>query len=171
MANTYVKIASVTIGSGGASTATFSGIPQTGYTDLVVKVSARSNRTGTDVDDELRMEFNNNTSGYSTRMIEGTTSVRSTADSGSNFGRGTIPTDNATANTFGNTEYYIPNYTGSANKSVSFDSVAENNASFTVRTLVAALWSNTAAITSIKLSAIGTFEQYSTFTLYGIKNS
>jgi hypothetical protein len=31
----------ITVGAAGASSVTFSGIPQTGYTDLVVKASAR----------------------------------------------------------------------------------------------------------------------------------
>ncbi len=172
MANTYKLIASTTVGSGGAADITFSSIPAT-YTDLLIKVSARTNRSGTDVDDELRLSFNGTTTGYATRMIEGNGStVRSTADADPYFGRGTNPTDNATANTFGNTEYYIPNYATSSNyKTVSFDTVMETNGTFSIMDFVAGRWVNSAAITSCKISAIGTFEQYSTFYLYGIKNS
>jgi hypothetical protein len=47
----------------------------------------------------------------------------------------------------------------------------ENNATLSLMNLAAGLWSNTSAITSIKITAVGTFEQYSTATLYGIKNS
>jgi len=42
---TYQKIATVTVGAGGASNITFSSIPQT-YTDIKVVVSARTDRSG-----------------------------------------------------------------------------------------------------------------------------
>ena len=79
----------------------------------------------------------------------------------------------STANTFANGEFYIPNYAGSTNKSVSADGVTENNATAARATLTAGLWSNTAAINQITLLPIagGTFAQYSTATLYGISNS
>ena len=41
---TMTPIQTVTVGSGGAANITFSNIPQT-YTDLVIKISARSNRS------------------------------------------------------------------------------------------------------------------------------
>jgi hypothetical protein len=169
MSNSYVLLEKVVVGSAGASSVTFANIPQTGYTDLVVKVCARTTRTGTDVDDELQVTFNGSTSGYSTRMIEGNGSTtRSVANSGSYLGRGTLPTDNATASTFGNTEYYIPNYAGSANKSVSIDSTMENNATTSLMLMTAGLWANTAAITSISFTALGPFDANSTFYLYGV---
>jgi hypothetical protein len=40
MATTFIKIASVTVGSGGAASMDFTSIPST-YTDLVIKVSTR----------------------------------------------------------------------------------------------------------------------------------
>lgn len=168
-----VAIQTVTVGAGGAASIDFTNIPQT-YTDLVVKLSVRTTRTGTDVDDEVRMQFNGSGgTAYSTRMIEGDgSSTRSVSDtSQAYFGRGVAPSDNATASTFSNCEYYIPNYTSSNNKSVSFDSTMENNATRSVMTLTAGLWANTAAITSIKVTAIGTFDQYSTATLYGVTSA
>ena len=173
MANTFYKIASVTVGSGGAASIDFTSIPST-YTDLCVKLSVRTTRAGTDLDDEIRLEFNGSGgTAYSARMIEGNGStVRSASDtSQAVIGRGNAPTDNATASTFGSTEYYIPNYASSSNKSVSFDTTMENNATYSIMSLVAGLWSNSAAITSIKFTAVGTFDQHSTATLYGIKNS
>ena len=80
----------------------------------------------------------------------------------------------ATANTFGNMEIYIPNYAGSSNKSVSVNQVGEDNAATAYATLLAGLWSNTAAITSIKLTPFSggaSFVQYSTAYLYGVKNA
>jgi hypothetical protein len=39
MTANYVLLEKITVGAAGASSVTFSGIPQTGYTDLVVKTS------------------------------------------------------------------------------------------------------------------------------------
>ena len=75
-----------------------------------------------------------------------------------------------TASTFGNAELYIPNYTSSNNKSFSADSVTENNATAAYSQLIAGLWSNVTAITSLSLApSSGTFVQHSTATLYGVK--
>ena len=169
MANpTMTLIASNTVGSGGVSSVTFSSIPQT-YTDLVIKISARGNSTGNY--DQLLFTFNGSTTSFTGKYIEGT---GSTANSYSG-GRYVFVNGNAaTTNTFGNAEVYIPNYAGSQNKSYSLDDVGENNATNALSHLTAGLWSNTAAITSITLDtgAYGNgILQYSTFYLYGIKNS
>ena len=78
-----------------------------------------------------------------------------------------------TANTFGSGDLYITNYASSNYKSISTNGVAENNgASDNYLTLANNLWSNTAAITSVTIAAnIDNFVQYSSFYLYGIKNS
>jgi hypothetical protein len=174
MANTYVAIATVTVGSGGTSYIEFTSIPAT-YTDLLLKCSLRSNRTDA-VIDTVGLRFNGNSSAsYNMIRLTGTGAA---ASSGSGSGDTSLfldnpPTDGATASTFGNSEYYIPNYAGSTNKSVSADSVSENNATTAYARLTAGLWSNTSAITSIRLTPdTGTlWNQYSTATLYGIKNS
>jgi len=169
---TYTQIGTgVVVGAGGASEITFSSIPAT-YTDLVIKVSARTTRPGTDIDDELRLSFNGSTSGYTTRMLEGNGStVRSTTETGSYFGRGTCPTDDSPSNIFGNTDYYICNYAGSGNKGVSFDTTMETTASFSYMLIVSGLWASSAAITSCSLTALGTFNQYTTAYLYGVSNA
>jgi hypothetical protein len=88
---------------------------------------------------------------------------------------GNAPAVATTANTFSNTEVYIPNYAGSTNKSISVDAVNEANSSTDFvygLFLNAGIRSNTAAITAIRFSLlVGNFVQYSTATLYGIKNS
>jgi hypothetical protein len=78
----------------------------------------------------------------------------------------------STSSTFNNGELYFPNYLSSSNKSFSIDMVAENNGTTGYNFLDAVLWSYTEAITSISIVAnSGTFVQYSTAYLYGIKNS
>ena len=169
MANTYQLISSATVGSGGTATMSFTSIPST-YTDLVLFVSARTNRAG-DILDELYLTFNSNTSNYSWRRLLGENSA--SGDSGSSRTVILANASNSTANVLGNATVYIPNYAGSGNKPYSVDSVMEQNATNAARQLLAGLWSNSAAITQIDLtsSTSSNFVQYSTAYLYGISNA
>jgi hypothetical protein len=168
MANTFTKIASVTVGSSGAASMDFTSIPAT-YTDLCLKISARtdgSNRTGLIV-------VNNDTTdaNYTTKNLTGTGSAASSSGGNNRFTHW-LNWSSDTASVFSNSEFYFTNYAGSTNKSFSVDSVEENNATAGYQYLVAGLWSNTAAINRLTVTAFsGSFVQYSTATLYGIKNS
>lgn len=172
MANTFIKIATVTVGSGGASTIDFSSIPGT-YTDLCLKVSSRSARAATGTD--WKIEFNGSTSGYKYRRAYGDGAAVYSDESTI----AQIMTDssaNATASVFGSADIYIPNYASSAYKSLSSNTVSENNASganSAYQNMYGGRWDNTAAITSISLKSVQstTFAQYSTATLYGISKS
>ena len=171
MANTYVAIATVTVGSGGAAQIEFTSIPQT-YTDLVIKLSSRS--TYNDYSDNVMLKFNSNSSNYSERTLYNVAGTAGSANQNTNgrldFWHTSAAT--ATASTFGSAEIYVPNYTSSNNKSVSMDTTTENNSTSVVQVLEAGLWSNSAAITSVYLAPVsGNFVQYSTAILYGIKNS
>ena len=169
MATTYEAIATVEVGSGGAADIEFTSIPAT-YTDLLVKVSARS----TDGSWQgMYMRLNGATTNYSSIYLDGTgSSVGSGVITSTGLYVSTIGGTNATSSTFTNSEIYIPNYTSSNNKSLSADGSAENNAIAAYLNLIANLWSDSAAITSILLySAAGNIAEYSTATLYGIKNS
>lgn len=171
MTNTFIKISTVTVGSGGASSIDFTSIPQT-YTDLKIVVSARS--TLAQIYGSGYLQFNGDTSSnYKYIRLGG-----NGASAGTDSATGTTSIiyefvgASSTASIFANAEIYIPNYTGSTQKSVSIDSVGENNAATAYATFAAGLWTNTAAITSIKLySDSQTTVQYSTATLYGIKSS
>jgi hypothetical protein len=170
---TYTLISSVTTGSGTTSTIEFASIPQT-YTDLVLKISARNNRT-TAAFGTMTIQFNSSSSNFVYRQLQGyTTGSNSTTDT-AGF-PASASTDFQTANTFGNAELYIPNYTSSNNKSYSSDFVNENNSSASeaaVMGLIAQTWSDSAAITNIKLGFTSgfTFKQYSTAYLYGVSNA
>ena len=160
---------SVTVGSGGAASITFSAISDT-FTDLLILFSGRVTENTTAVD--IAMTFNGSTSGYSGRTLFGTgSSVGSDPESGSQFSfLITFPGNSTTANTFGNAAIYIPNYTASVAKSVSIDGVMENNATAGRLKIAAGLWNNTAAITSVTLDpgGPGNLAQYSSASLYGI---
>ena len=168
---TYTLIDSEVLASSAASV-TFSSIPAT-YTDLLLKVSIRSSRANTD--DGVELSFNGvaGTSYSSRRIYAFSASPASDSLTGNAFIYAD-PADaaNATASTFTNSEFYIPNYTRSNNKSVSLDNVAENNTTSPLLILVAGLFSNTSVISSIKLKPnVGNVVQYSTAYLYGISNA
>ena len=167
MANTYVAIATTTVGSGGASTIEFTSIPAT-YTDLLLTYSTRQNAGNAP---SLLVKFNNSSSNFSIRYLQGSGSSAYSGTSPSNYAGNSDGSSN-TASTFASGTMYIPNYAGSSNKSYSVDDVQENNATEAYATLIAGLWSQTAAINQITLyNASNSFVQYSTATLYGIKNS
>ena len=168
MPDTFIKIASVTVGSGGTTNIEFTSIPST-YTDLVVKFSLRTNTSAPNQD--ISVFLNNNGSGYSYRLLYGSgTTTSSSSVSSTPFAAAVAAT--ATSNTFSSGEFYFPNYAGSTNKSYSIDQVLENNITNAGAYLMAGLWSNTAAINQISFqTGSGAFVQYSTATLYGIKNS
>lgn len=168
---TYTLISSVTVGAGGAANIEFTSIPSI-YTDLLLVLSLRNSRSG-QVQQEGLITFNSNGANYSERFMRGSGSA---AISGVNsvtsrFELNGFPADGATASTFGSAQLYIPNYAGSNNKSVSAEFIGENNATEAYIYANAMLWSNSAAITSIKIEAGSTFTwvQHSTAYLYGIE--
>ena len=156
----YTKIASITVGASPVTSVTFSSIPQT-YKDLVLKMCAGST-AGLSLQ---YFTFNGSTSNFQY------TAIRAGASSVASFGTGLSGIwagyNSYDTNTFSNSEAYISNYTGSTYKSVSVDGSneqANNTDSYLI--LNAGLWSDTAAITSITVTA--TAQQNSTFYLYGV---
>lgn len=169
MPNTMTLINAQTVGSGGASSITFSSIPQT-YTDLLIKLSGRNNTT----EQNVMLSFNGSTANFSSRLLYGNGSTAASATYTDSRGLN-MNYSTAVANSFSNGELYIANYSNSSiNKTWSSDTVQEDNIANPVYNFMyAGLWSSTAAITSITLTPISSssFVQYSTAYLYGIKNS
>jgi hypothetical protein len=163
----YVLLEKITVGAAGASSVTFSSIPQTGYTDLVVKMSTRTSASS--ITGRVYVAFNGVGTNQTRRLLLGngsSASSGSASDIATDRGTG----NSATASTFANMEMYIPNYTSANFKSVSIDAVGENNATEAYAGLIAGLWSSTAAITAMTLSSSdgGNFMQGTTFYLYGV---
>jgi hypothetical protein len=170
MAKSFELIASSTVGAGGTATVTFSSIPST-YTDLCVVYSARQD-TG---DLSAFTRFNSDSgANYNYKTLYGTGSA---AGSGGGPGQSGLigwqtSASGLTASSFGNTLMYIPNYAGSTQKSVSVDSVIENNATAGYQMMWSAIWTGTSAINNISFTAFSNlFIQYSSFYLYGIIKS
>jgi hypothetical protein len=160
-------IETVTVGAGGVASITFADISQDG-SDLLCVLSGRSQYN---FGDNWRVAFNSLTIGFSSRQLFGTgsTAISATNSPAAN-GLAYVTDGDETANTFGNASLYISNYTSSANKPYSVDGVMENNATGARQNILAGLWSNTAAITSLTLSMEnGPIAQYSTASLYKIK--
>ena len=172
MATTYEAIATVEVGSGGAADIEFTSIPAT-YTDLCLLSSLHfdSANSFSDISVKINGDTGNNYS--SMRLgVQSTTVSTGSATNTYPISLGIPNGDGSGSLIFANTSTYFPNYAGNTYKSISSDSVAEQNATAAYSRLVAGLWSNTAAITSISIYASGfNWKQHSTATLYGIKNS
>jgi hypothetical protein len=129
-----------------AASIEFTSIPQDG-TDLYVLFSGRADTT-----ESVTLSFNTGGT-YAYQRLFGTGSITG-SDTNGQFA---ASSSSQTSNTFGNGSIYIPNYTGSTAKSFSIDSVNENNATAAIQILLAGLWSETAAITTLKITAFSTF--------------
>lgn len=166
MANeTMTLIATQTVGAGGTALLTFSSIPQT-FTDLMLICSVRNEANSP----EVNIYFNGANSNLTSRQLYGNGSSAASNNLGAQLNTygGAVPSA-YTANTFSSTQIYVPNYTSANYKSVSIDAVLENNSTSTYLSIVAGLWSSTAAITSLSyLVGGGDIAENSTFSLYGI---
>lgn len=158
-------IQTIEVPSGGSSAITFSNIPQI-YDDLVVVASLRDGSSA--VAGSVRLWLNGSNANFSFRDLQGTGSSAGSG-SGSNGFLGNTVGNTATANTFSNLSLCIPNYRSSNNKSFSVDNVTETNGTTAYQNLVAGLWANTAAVSSLALVADSNLLQHSSASLYGIK--
>lgn len=166
MSTTYKLIAEQRLSSN-ASSVSFNSIPQ-GFAHLNLVFSARLSTTAT----YCYLRFNGITALPSSRYLMGQgTSVFFQSS-------GTlpiwIPTSSYTADTFSSSNVYISDYTSSSEKSLLFETIAENNSS-TINTNAAgaAFWNNTSAITGIEIipDSSAQFVSNSSFYLYGIAKS
>lgn len=174
MANTYVLISSNTLGAS-ATSVTFSSIPST-YTDLVLRISARSDDTG--VFQTIQIRFNNDSgTTYSRVNLYGNGSTAASALNAnltatrSDYG---ATASGATASTFGNAEIYIPNYLSTTTIPVGAFGAGETNATAAYIATTAGQWRGSAAINRIDISpnfSTVNFVSGSSFYLYGIKSS
>ena len=171
MANTYEFIASQTIGAGGTTNINFNSIPST-YTDIILKLSLRSDTSGTSRG--LNLTFNNDTgSNYSNKnSYEYSGGVASTTSvGGTSRGVGLIGGSSYSSNIFTSLNFYITNYAGSLAKTVGVEFATVNNSTTQYAGYYCGLWNSSSAISSIQLLGSAGFVQDSTAYLYGIKDS
>ena len=171
MATSTTLIASSTVGSGGAANVTLSSIPST-YTDLKILASTQDSRGA--VYGEFTIGYNGGYNAGSWRAVYANGTTPGSTSNGTTSYIGEDVGASGTANTFSNCEIYIPNYNGTAStKYISGDAVAESNTTTTVLVMTATtMTGSAAAITSLTFTPVsGSFTQYTSFYLYGIKNS
>jgi hypothetical protein len=162
-ANSYESIATVTVGSGGASDVTFTSIPST-YTNLQIRFLARSSGSP---DTKVQYNSDTTTTNYRTHLLYGDGSSVTASTLANTAYVGYIAT---ASNTFGASVVDVLDYTNT-NKYKTAKSLAgydANGSGYII--LYSHLWMSTSAITSIKIYPdSGNFTQYSQFALYGIK--
>jgi hypothetical protein len=163
--NSYESIATVTVGAGGASSATFSSIPST-YKHLQVRAFIKL--TAGAGGQEIYSQFNTDTaSNYSWHQLYGN-------------GSGTVASGNANTS-FINNSYMDSTGVGliiidildyaDTNKYKTSKALGGHNLNGSGYILYrSGSWRNTSAISEVKLyPAANTFGQYTSFALYGIK--
>lgn len=169
----FESIQTFTVTSGGSATVSFTSIPST-YKHLQVRILARSSAAGNE--DDIYMRFNNDTgSNYSGHQIYGDGS-----SSGAGLLGGTPPVNliypayilanSAIANAYGAAIIDILDYTNTnKNKLVRSLNGHDRNGGGLIL-FRSGLWMNTSVISSITFTFnSGSYMQYSSLALYGIK--
>lgn len=166
--SSYESIATVTVGSGGSSTITFSSIPST-YTHLQIRIIARSTFAG--ASDYMTLTVPSNGTYYHQLFGDGA----SAGALGSNYVKliTLMPAATSTASTFGSAIVDILDYRNT-NKTKPFKSLNGYDMNGSGRLgLYSGNIDTTSAITSLTFASDNNagFAQYSQFALYGIKGS
>lgn len=166
MAENYVLLETIQL-SQSATSVTFDNLPSSGYDDLKLVISSRDDFAS--VSTNLGMKINGSSTGLSGRVLFGTGTTASsttvTDSVGYNVG------SSGTASTYAITELYIPKYKETGiYKSFSGEAVAESNTATVYMQMLAGLWSNNGAITSLNFYPVNAtnFVAGSTFSLYGV---
>lgn len=173
----YDSIATVTVGSGGSSSVSFTSIPST-YKHLQLRISGQTNR-GTFGTDFAVVRFNSDSgSNYSRHFIgsDGASALAGATTSTTFVTAATTGT--STGGTFGANVIDILDY-ADTNKYKTIRNLSGNDLNGAVGGYygelyyLSGLWMSTSAITSITLTpnSGSAFTQHSIFALYGIKGA
>lgn len=175
MAATYDLISNTTLGSA-QTTVTISSIPAT-YTDLLLRVSARNNASGSSNDNVYCKINNDGGSNYTVGHIYGyvgSSGVNLQGGSGTTTSITIYETDTSTlANTYAQAEIYFQGYTTAYSKQWINHAVAPSNRTGTgIISWYSGRWQSGSVISSLVLTPnSGQFIAGSSFILYGIKNT
>ena len=166
------SIATVTVGSGGASSITFSDIPG-GFQHLQIRAVTRDNRASVSINNIAARVNGDTGSNYAdhTLLGDGASAVAAANSSISETYVGLSGASSAAASIFGASVVDILDYASTTkNKTIRSFHGVDANGSGSVR-LRSALWASTSAITSVLLypSSSGSFVEHSTFALYGVR--
>jgi len=170
--SSYDSIATVNVGSGGASSVSFTSIPST-YKHLQIRLIGKSDRS-TNALSSIGLQFNSDGTGtnYDIHEMYGTGSAAASAYGANSNAYDRISGNTGATNIFGAMIFDILDYTNTNKyKTVRMLGGVDFNGSGEVD-FMSGLWLNTSAITRIDFlpSYQSTqFQQYSSFALYGIR--
>ena len=168
----YDSIQTVTVGSGGQATVSFTSIPAT-YTHLQVRGIGRNSSTGTAETDTI-MRYNSDTAtNYTIHYLQGNgaTVAAVGAATRSDPRAGYTVDGSALANSFGVVVADILDYANTAKYKTTRVLGADDRNGAGIAILESSVWMSTSAINRIDLTVSGgtNFAQYSSFALYGIR--
>lgn len=167
----YESIATVSVGSGGATEMVFSSIPAT-YQHLQIRMIVRNNDGNVSTDDPVHLRFNGDTgSNYTRHFLNG---------NGSSAGAGASTSQTSSEAHGLAPKYGTQIYCGAVIDVLDYASTSKYK---TIRTflgydangagtvaLVSGLWMSTSAVDAIRLYTPSlTYKQHTTAALYGIK--
>jgi hypothetical protein len=181
-ANSYESIATVTVGSGGSGTITFSSIPST-FEHLQIRAIAQTNRATYNTSGASYRINSDTGSNYAYHLIQSdpaspSTAVNAGASSSTNILGAISLSSSVATNVFGAFVMDILDYKNTNKyKTVRILSGADTNGAASgfagFMQFSSGLWQSTSAVSTLTFTpADGTqFNQYSTFALYGIKGA
>lgn len=170
--SSYESIATVTVGSGGSSSISFTSIPST-YKHLQIRYSASDSRTGTPWSDTYIVFNSDSSTNYSNHLLyTDSTTVSPGAASNQSFIQAASIGDASPSSVFGVGIIDILDY-ANTNKYKTIREISGNDENGTgFLNLGSGSWRSTTAINSITFTSITpNFRQYSIFALYGIKGA
>lgn len=176
----FESIATVTVGSGGASSLTFADVPG-GYQHLQVRILAQETRTTSGsgaLYTLMRLNSDNTAGNYASHSLDGSGSAAgASAITGTSYTAAYNPVtyfDTSASSIFGAIIVDILDYASTTkNKTIRCLGGYDANGSGTI-SVTSAVWLSTSAVTSVSvlpnvLVSGAAFKQYTTAALYGIK--
>lgn len=174
--NSYESIATVSVGSGGSSSISFSSIPST-YKHLQIRAIVATTQGNDRGNTAIYAQFNSDTgTNYSWHQLKGNNSAATStnfANENAIYGSDTLYAGGVTG-VYGAQIIDILDYSNTSKyKTVRVLNGFDSNSATTGNTSIAlnsGLWRSTAAISTITIPYTGfNYKQYSHFALYGIK--
>ena len=170
--NDFYSIATIEVTSGGASSVSFTSIPQN-FSHLQIRCISRGTIAATFTNVNLRFNSDSSTI-YRTHWLDGNGTSAVSEDSGESplIYFGVQVGANANASVFGASVCDIFDYASTNKFKVTRSLAGEDNNGNGFLGLISGLWRSTAAVTQIDITPnSGDFVQYSEFALYGIKSA
>jgi hypothetical protein len=171
VATSYESISTVTVGSGGSASASFTSIPAT-YKHLQIRYIARSDAATAEADFLYSLNSDTTSSNYNYHRLIGTGAAVYSQGSTSSRIVGNNTGSSATSGMFSAGVIDILDYASTDKYKTTRNLTGIDRNGAATHGLYSNLWRNSAAISSITLTPdSGNWAQYTQFALYGIKGA